>query len=332
MKFGKFKQRIKKVGWKLELVFFILIESLLIFLILPLFSSPVFGGVGGNVTVITYLEVGNTWPELLSVHINYGDNVTLSPNSTQLVTCIAVVRDYNNDTDLNSGWGRFFATSSSYGDSDDNNFHYTNDSCNITRNFTSFMGYTDDEFLALLNCTFPVQYYANSTDWNCTVWINDTQNWNATGSNISFVDELLAVGLPDTINYGTVNATYVSDENITSVINYGNVDIDLDLSGYARTEGDGYAMNCTYGNVQNISIFWEKYNVTESHPGTLTLSQFEANYTNLTSSPVTEQFDLAFRQNDTENEALNDTYWRIYVPIGVAGSCSGNIVFGAVKS
>jgi len=29
------------------------------------------------------------------------------------------------------------------------------------------------------------------------------------------------------------------------------------------------------------------------------------------------------------NDAINSTYWRIYVPLGVAGTCQGNIVFGA---
>lgn len=88
-------------------------------------------------------------------------------------------------------------------------------------------------------------------------------------------------------------------------------------------------MNCTLGAIKNISVQHEKYNITNSNPGVIDLSQFIANYTNLTSSPVVRTFNLEYRQNDTFNEAINATYWRIYVPLGVAGTCQGNIVFGA---
>ena len=83
-----------------------------------------------------------------------------------------------------------------------------------------------------------------------------------------------------------------------------------------------------FGNIKK----GEKYNVTDPNPGTLDLSGFEDLYINLTSSPVVREFNLNYRQNDVNNEAINETYWRIYVPVGVAGSCQGNIVFGAVKS
>ena len=139
----------------------------------------------------------------------------------------------------------------------------------------------------------------------------------------------MAVGLPQSLDYGLVNATYVSEEGILNVTNYGNVKINLSLSGYAVNEGDGFAMNCSLGG--NISINYEKYNLTDSNPGSLSLSQFEASYVNLTSSPKVREFNLNYRQDDTQNEAINSTYWRIYVPVGVGGTCQGNIVFGAVQ-
>jgi hypothetical protein len=149
---------------------------------------------------------------------------------------------------------------------------------------------------------------------------------------VPFIVTLLALGLPDTINYGTVNATKVSDENITNVTNYGNVEIDVSLEGYAVTEGDGLAMNCTLGSVGEINVSFQKYNITNSTPGTLNLGEFEGAYENLTGDAVTEDFNLNFRQSDIINDATNETYWRIYVPRGVAGTCAGNIIFGAVAS
>ncbi len=323
---------------ELVLATLIFLEVTLLFLLVSSFISftPfVIGYINeSNVTVITQLTVGNVFPEILNVSIdNDAQEVTLIANDTQIVRCEALIRDWNNDTDINTVIAEFFdSTASSYGSSDDNNEHYTNSSCIINTTFGTWHGISDTNYTALANCTFAVWYYANPGNWNCTIWVNDSSNWNDTNSDDINISELLALGLPDTINYGVVNATSVSEENITNVTNFGNVEIDLRLSGYAISEGDGLAMNCTLGSIKNISIYYEKYNLTSSTAGPLSLSEFEAAYTNLTSSPTLEEFNLNYRQNDTVNDATNSTYWRIYVPVGVAGSCEGNIVFGAVKS
>jgi hypothetical protein len=300
-----------------------------------LFPKTIFAGVGtNNVTVITNLTVGNVYPEILNVSIE--DNAasfTLTPNSTKLLRCVAVVRDYNGENDINFSNSTFFDNfSSSEGGANDNNIHYTNSSCNMTNDFGSYNGYSDDVYTKLVNCTYQVWYYANATAWNCTVMVNDSYDWRAKGYDLITISPLLALGLPDFIYYGTVNATYVSGENISNVTNYGNVPVNLSLSGYGFKENDGNAMNCTLGSNKNITIEKEKYNLTTSHSGDLTLSEFIANYTNLTINPVTKRFDLDFRHNDILNEAWNHTYWRIYVPVGVAGTCQGNIIFGAVQA
>ena len=49
-------------------------------------------------------------------------------------------------------------------------------------------------------------------------------------------------------------------------------------------------------------------------------------------SSVIKKFSLNYRQQDGYDDAINSTYWRIYVPRGVAGTCSGNIIFGATKA
>ena len=89
-------------------------------------------------------------------------------------------------------------------------------------------------------------------------------------------------------------------------------------------------MNCSLGRVGEISIDYEKYNLTASTPGGVSLSTFENLYTNLTGSPVIKSFNLGVRQDDLVNDAIKASYWRIYVPKGVAGTCQGNIIFGAV--
>jgi hypothetical protein len=308
---------------KKTLIFLIVLELVLFVIFFSFFPKGVFAGVGSpNVTVITNLTVGNVYPELSNVSIeNNVSTLALTPNASKFITCVGLATDYNGWADVKNASAMFFDnTNSSYNGADDNNLHYTNSSCTITQQDT----YTD-----WINCTFPVWYYANPGIWNCTILVNDTKGKSGYGSDTINISSLLALGLPDFIYYGEVNATEVSLENLSNVTNYGNVKINLSLSGYGFRLSDGNAMNCTVGAIKNISIYHEKYNLTNTNPGVLDLPQFIANYTNLTSAPVVKTYNLNFRQNDTFNEAINASYWRIYVPLGVAGTCQGNIVFGA---
>ena len=324
----------KKILEKSVLTLMIL-EFVLVLILFSFFPNNVFAGIAeDNVTVQTFLDVGTVYPEVLRVEIEEGaSNLALIPATTRKINCVAIAVDYNGDTDMNVSTAEFFDNvASSYGGGDDNNYHYSNASCNISTTFADWNGYTDDAYLAMINCTFDIWYYANEETWNCTIFLNDTSALSTTNSSTITVDPLLALGLPDSIHYGTVNATYVSDENVTNVTNYGNVPINLSLNGYGFTENDGNAMNCTLGANKNITIINEKYNLTQTTSGALDLTSFIENYVNLTSAPVTKRFDLNYRQNDALNEAWNQTYWRIYVPLGVAGTCQGNVIFGAVQA
>jgi len=328
----KMKEDIENKVMLLGMVFIILGIVLLSFLF-SFLSSPVSGGIGNpNTTVITQLTVGEVYPEILNVSINDGDEtITLSPNDTVSVSCVGLIRDYNGEDNLSTVTGRLFHSSSTYESSEDNNTHYRNNSCNISFATNDWM-VPDDTYHALGNCTFDIYYYADSGVWNCTLWVNDSSNLNATNSDDINVSELLALYVPNTINYGSVNATDMSNENITNVTNFGNVMFNLSFTGYAVSQGDGLAMNCTLGNIKNISIEHEKFNLTESNPGALTLGQADNVYENLTTATLVRKFNLARRTNDGVNDVWNETYWRVYVPTGVAGSCQGNIIFGAVKS
>lgn len=304
--------------------------TLLVYSSIAPYVGVVLAGVGeDNVTVITLLQIGNVFPEILNVSIDNGAaGVDLTPNSTKTVTVNITARDYNGEGDIANITSEFFdMASSSYGDTDDNNDHYTNSSCIIDTAY-------GDAYEVSALCTFGVWYYANNATWNATVLVTDNSSKTDQADDTIAVNTLLALLLPDNLDYGEVNATGVSDENQTDVTNVGNVVLNLSLSGYAVTVGDGYAMNCTLGSVQNISIMYEKYNVTTSSPGVINLTGFESNYTNLTSSVLINEFNLNKRLNDTDQfiDDTNSTYWRIYVPMGVAGNCSGNIVFGAVQS
>ncbi len=324
------KKILKKVA--LPLIF---LEFILIIFLLSFFPKIILAGVGeNNVTVQTLLDVGAVYPEVINVSIEEdAASVSLNPATTKKIYCAGVVVDYNGQQEIDSVMAEFYdSVVSGYGSGDDNNEHYANSSCEIINDTAGWNGYADDAYNAVVNCSMDVWYYANPQTWECTIFAIDTTGLSDTGTDTITVSDLLALGLPDTINYGTVNATYVSEENITNVTNYGNVELNLSLNGYGFIENDGYAMNCTLGAIKTIPIDYEKYNLTASTLGELSLTSFENVYLNLTSAPVTKRFDLNYRQNDILNEAWNHTYWRIYVPLGVAGTCQGNIIFGAVQA
>jgi hypothetical protein len=335
LKMGNEKDRRKKNKYFFVFGIYVFVVALLIFSFLLSFFPLTSGVVGQNVTVKTTLEVGAVYPEILNMSLNGDVNVTLTPNSTTNVVCQAILQDWNNDTDIYLVNGTLYdVNNASTHSSDDGNNHYTNTSCVIDLDTHGAFGVTEDEWHALANCSFDVEYYANPSSWNCSVYVEDITNRSNSKEVTGGVDELLAIGMQNTIDYGTVNSTDVSGEQVVPVENVGNVMINMSLDGYAQVVNDQKAMNCSKGVVgsQFIPVMYEKYNLTNTTSDGLinSLSDFEIYYDNLTSSasPPVRQFELPYRI-DTRAGATKNSYFRIYVPKGVAGTCEGNIEFGA---
>jgi len=254
------------------------------------------------------------------------NEIDLTAAGTKLVNCSANISDFNGFSDINNVTAVFFdSNNASMNSVDDNNNHYTNNSCV----FSNCVGTT-----CKVDCNFNIQYYANanaSQSWLCNMTATDSSNNKGYGIDNTSINTLLGIEFSDSINFGTIGPSKVSNESVNNVTNRGNVRIDIRLDGYGGYDGDGNAMNCSNG--QNISIGYEKYNLTASNLGTLTLTQFESFYKNLTDSLVNEAgFNLDYRKNDALNEANKQTYWRIYVPIGlpINVSCGGRINIGAM--
>jgi len=272
----------------------------------------------------------NSPPNISSIIVDDGlrfpifpeNEIDLIAASSRNVLCEAVVEDLDGDV-LKNARAEFFSLSSFYGDVDDNNYHYTNNSCYLN---SSYGGENETKIV----CGFDLMYYSNYGDWSCFFYVEDNLSSVANNTDETYLNPLLSVGAVSSVDFGELNVGAVSEEKIVNITNYGNVDINLSLSGYSGESMDGFAMNCSVG--ENISIGYQKYNLTSSTPGVLNLSSFENRYLNLTSDSVVREFELRAREDDFQNNAFNETYWRIYVPVGVGGSCQGNIVFGAVQS
>jgi hypothetical protein len=250
------------------------------------------------------------------------NEIDLTPATTTTATCSGVIQDLEGGSSIQSVLAELFSSSSSFGEPDDNNDHYTNTTCEINASYGTSVQ-------AMINCTFEIEYYAEPGSWQCQINATDNYTASTTTPDSTTINTLLALGVNSPLEFGEVDAMEVSQEAEAKVTNYGNIQMNLSLQGYGQTPGDGNAMEC---GSPDISINNMKFNLTASNSSNLTLPEFETIYQNLTTSPTTYEFNLNSRQNDLSNEANASTYWRVYVPQGINDNCMGNIVFAATQS
>jgi len=220
-------------------------------------------------------------------------------------------------------------SSSSPAASDDMSQHYTNNSCVL------FAGSGNDRGV---ECSFAVAYYANNATWACN--ITATDNLTMSGSDnydYSTINELVALNIPDNIDFGALSPGATSDVNKTNVTNFGNIEIDLKIYGYGNGQTTSpNALNCTGGEDKNISLYFLRYNVTDLP----TCSNFgwTSNYrnlTNLSNEKTWPQFNLG-KQNVEGTLMRNYTCWILKIPTAseatLGGTCKGIVSFIAIKS
>jgi len=331
------------IYYKKELVIGILVIIILVIALAGVtFISPdVFGNVTNGSTK-TFVNVTNTEPFIYKLDITPSP-VILTPGNITNVTCTAYVRDWNGWQDFNNGThnATLYDINYSWNSPDDRNYHYSNYNCGDCVPIPGDIFGTN----ATCNCTFQIYYFANDTTWICNYSVTDKggQYWdNATRRRKSLtannattvvVDPLIAINVPDQIDYGELAVTENSSMIQANLTNFGNLHINISVDGWGgdnETLGQNLSMICrraTDGaNLANISIQYEKYSVNASTTYN--------NMTNLTSVPAFEiaNFTLYQRLNDS-NPAygydLNPTYWRIYIPPGTTGYCNGTIRFTA---
>jgi hypothetical protein len=271
------------------------------------------------------VTIGNVFPEL---NVTVNDNqaqFTLNAGSYKTLNCTATITDYNGEDDIALVNATFFESGGGTGSfaADDNNNHYTNESCYIDTSF-------GDLYQAQSVCTMEIAYYANNNTWNCNVTAYDYGNLSTGVNDTVVIPALLALDIPSSINYGIVDALNVSSEREINVTNFGNVPINLNLDGYGAVDGDGNAMNCSLGSVKNITLENEGYNLTSTPASLTSFVEFNRSYIPLTDNAALVNIGIKQRQNDTTNDAINSTYWRVFVPLGTAGTCSGFVNFAAV--
>ena len=288
--------------------------------ILMILTIPLIGIVtsadllGQNTTVISRVNITNSPPFIIAFDID--DPVDLTPNATTLVYCNVTARDYNGWADIVTVNATFYdAVLSSLEATNHPRTHYTNETCAAG----TVLDANTREFI----CSFEVEYYANAGLWNCTAIVEDTFNISDSGTNSTTVNELLAIITPEMIDYGDIPVLDVSSNVIANVTNVGNRNINLTLYGYNNTVSDGLAMGCEQGN---ITFQNQRWSLIDEIWDDMTILDNDA--------PQIVPSLTIFQRNNTIDETINQTNWKLFVEQGPGGTpfgvCTGQIIFGAI--
>ena len=253
-----------------------------------------------------------TSPDITNMAIE--DPIDLTAGSIKLVFCNATVTDEDNLSDLQEVNSTFYFSSYESTTEDDNNYHYSNNSC---------MNISQGAFAANYSCSFAISYYANNGSWYCNMTAKDLNNASGSNKLETIINDMLAIDIsPMIIDYGVLDPgnTSINDSNVT-LTNYGNVPINVTLSGYGAAEGDNLSMDCVIGN---ISIGHERYSIDYN-------KNFDEMNELTNTSAFIGNFTLAQRTDDaTYKNDKNYTYWKMRIPYSVKSSCNGTITFTAI--
>ncbi|MBN2368113.1 hypothetical protein JXC34_03765 [Candidatus Woesearchaeota archaeon] len=306
------KLRIKtgKSGKEIRLTLALILLSGLLGVWIFLFTEPgIVGQLYNNTSLVnTTINITNAAPMVYVV--TFQDVINLRSYNTTNVTCNVTVFDFDNDS-VTVNATLFINGTNSPDSPDDNNNHYSNVNCTLMSAQDLYMNYS---------CVFQMQYYAdNTSNWMCNATAIDTESsFTSNESDTGTVNPLVAIKLPELIDYGDLAVFDISPPIEANVTNAGNRDVNISVRGWGSTEGDTLSFVCSYGV---IPIEVERYDVVN-----------DTNYvvmTQLTNSDVMiPDFQVDQRTDDSE-ESTNQTYWKVQVPIGAGGVCNGKVMFTA---
>lgn len=261
-----------------------------------------------HVNVTTRANITNAAPEILSVLIDQG--VTLNAGNNKTVYCNATIRDWNGWDDVILVNATLFHETSTHESADDGNTHYTNASCFNTGN--------DGSFTTEYSCGFDVIHYANNGTWTCNLTAEDSFFFTDSLANTTSINELYALNVTDTIDYGDLAVTDTSPEIPATITNLGNMNINVSVLGYGLTQGDGLGLVCTQGS--NITVENQRFATSAAVDWTLKTPLQQTNQ------------DMAITLNQPTDLTVPITfitYWQLYVPPNPFGLCTGTIRFTA---
>jgi len=236
-------------------------------------------------------------------------DIILSAGYTRNVNCSAVIFDPEGISDIRNVTARFYYYLNKSSDSDDNNTHYSNNNCTLASN-TSVN--------ATFNCGFNILYYANNGTWICNLTVYNNYSNNASTNISNYLQPLYALNVTDGVEFSNVPANSPSGNITVNITNFGNMDVNVSIQGYALVIGDNKGMNCSDGSTINIT------NIRFSTNNTANFQQ------KTPMNGAIQQLKLQVKKQTNGTQIFNTTYWQITPDPGVMNRiCNGSIIFNS---
>ncbi len=299
----------------------LLVGAFILLTSITMFSFDVIGDIN-NRTTLTEVNVTNTAPILFHVEIS-PSTVDLVPGSTTQVNCTGYVEDMNGWADVKGANATLYDESYGMGDglTFGNSFRYNLTGCGCSQ-------LESELYNATCVCSFDVWYYANNGTWQCNMTVEDNYGLKSTlNSSGATVNTVIGIYTGSSINYGNLSVTEYSAEKILNISNFGNVNINVSLRAFGgtsdRNNPTNSSMMCETGI---MDLGYQRY-AKEPGLGWELMTEI----TNTTT--IIPEYTLPVRTNDTSHQQdTNNTYWMVYVPVGVSGRCNGTIEFWATQT
>jgi hypothetical protein len=267
-----------------------------------------------NVSVRTTVNITQGSPEILNVTCNNGTTITLNAGTTKTVSCIVTIQDYNGGSDINNTNMTFYYYLNQSTDPNDNNTHYTNQTCT---------GGTPNGYLVNWTCSVDLLYYAINGSWRANLTVRDQYNLTSTAMRNATISALYALNLTDVVDYGNLAVGDTSGAVQANITNLGNQNINVSVyafGGNNETAGASYAMICA---VRNLTLPNERYDINSATA--------YASMTPVTGSAVVISGLTVQKQTIASAYVINSTYWRLHVNLSANpfGQCNGTLFFNA---
>lgn len=266
---------------------------------------------------------GNSAPTVSSVEVNNSTAITLNEGTSKTVTVITTVTDADGCSDISSVVADFYMQTAvgatacdSAGEANDNQC-YPRVTCSVVGGTCGGGGDTSADY----TCNFNVWYVARPTDvgspdagdtWEAKVTVDDGEA-TGTGTDTEEINTLQALNVTSSINYGNLdpNTDTGSSNATTTVSNTGNAAIDVEVSGTAMTFSSF-----------SIAVSNQKYDVSSVAYSSLSFT--------LSGTPTQRELDLA-KPTATSTPVTDDLFWGLFVPLSTpSGTYNGTNTFTAV--
>lgn len=282
-------------------------------------------------TVTTQTTINNQNPAVNSIYVSsttngesndYGAGLGLISSTTKTIHVNGVVSDANGQGDINNVEMIWYRSSVNDTCSADNNDCYKIASCQLSANNDTSKKY---------NCSFDVQFYADSTDpvgrfsgdiWKSKIIVTDKNsgsgNLTSDGGNDVEINTLLSLNIPSSINYGTLSNNAQTDAG-------GNQDMVITQAGndQADVEVSGTALTCS-GVGASIPENMQKWSLSD-------VGFTSTDATALSTTATDTNLGVGYRDNDGAPQTKTLT-WNISVPYDAVGTCTGTNTISAIAA